>query len=130
MGDFNCHHPPGTQKVLPTPTWRRYLTGSSDLLPLNNRYTFTLFHRSIGSRSSHDISFAPSFFALSCSWEVLQDLGSDHLPILLFAPFAPTSVLLPSIFRKLAGMTLTPTVLLQRNTRLFPLLLLCLPLWH
>ena len=42
--------------------------------------------------------------------------------------FAPTSVSLPSIFRKLAGMTLpstlTLTVLLQRNTRLFPLLLL------
>ena len=42
--------------------------------------------------------------------------------------FAPTSVPLPSIFRKLVGMTLpptwTPTVLLQRNTCLFPLLLL------
>ena len=38
------------------------------------------------------------------------------------------SVLLPSIFRKRAGMALTPTVLLQRNTRLilFPLLLLSL----
>ena len=47
-------------------------------------------------------------------------------------PSAP----LPSIFRKLAGMTLpptlTPTILLQRNSRLFlfPLLLLILPLWH
>ena len=65
---------------------------------------------------------------------MLQDQGSDHLPILLSIPlslrsFAPTSVLLPSTFRKLAGMTLSPTltltVLLQRNTRhfLFPLLL-------
>ena len=50
--------------------------------------------------------------------------------------FAPTSVPLPSIFRKLAGMTLPPTltltVLLQRNTRLFlfPLQLLSLPLWQ
>ena len=50
--------------------------------------------------------------------------------------FAPTTVPLPSIFRKLAGMTLPPTltltVHLQRNTRLFlfPLLLLSLPLWH
>ena len=50
--------------------------------------------------------------------------------------FAPTSVPLPSIFRKLAGMTLsptlTPTVLPQRNAHLFlfPLLLLSLPLWH
>ena len=48
--------------------------------------------------------------------------------------FTPTSVPLPSIFRKLAGMTLPPTltltVPLQRNTRffLFPLQLLSLPL--
>ena len=43
-------------------------------------------------------------------------------------PITPMSVPLTSIFRKLAEMalppTLTPTVLLQRNTRLFPLLLL------
>ena len=47
-------------------------------------------------------------------------------------PIAPTSTPLPSIFRKLTGMTLPPTVLLQRNTRLilFPLLLLFSPLWH
>ena len=49
---------------------------------------------------------------------------------------APTSDPLPLIFRKLAGMTLpctlTLTVLLQRNTRLFlfSLLPLSLPLWH
>ena len=50
--------------------------------------------------------------------------------------FTPTSVPRPSIFRKLAGMalphTLTLTVLLQRNTRLFlfPLLLLFLLLGY
>ena len=50
--------------------------------------------------------------------------------------FAPTSIVFPSTFRKLAGMTLpptlTPSVLLQRNTRFFPfpLLLLSLLLWH
>ena len=69
---------------------------------------------------------------------MLQDLGSDHLPILLsilsLRSIAPMSVALPSIFRKLAGMTLpltlTLTVLQHRNTRLFlfPLLLLSLPL--
>ena len=68
----------------------------------------------------------------SCSWKVLQDLGSDHLPIFLFIPlslqsFAPTSFSLPWTFRKLAGMTLTLIVLLLKNTRLF-LLLLSLPL--
>ena len=52
----------------------------------------TLFHRFSGSRSSPEISFALSSFALSCSWEVLQNLGSDHLPILLTVP-------LPLVFR-------------------------------
>ena len=110
---------------------------SSDLL--NDPDTPTLLHRSSGSCSSPDISFASSSLALSCSWEVLQDLDSDHLPILLSIPlslwfFAPTSVPLLSIFRKLAGMALPPTLILtvpqQRNTRLFlfPLLLLSLPL--
>ena len=57
---------------------------SSDLLPLNDPDTPTLLHR-----SSPDISFAPFSLALSCSWEVLQDLGSDHLPILLSIPLSP-----------------------------------------
>ena len=65
---------------------------SSDLLPLNEPDTPTFLHRSSGSRSFSDISFAPSSLALSCSWEVLQDVGSDHLPILL-------TVLLSPIFR-------------------------------
>ena len=66
---------------------------------------------------------------------VLGGLGSGYLPILLsiplsLRPITPTSVSLPSIFRKLTGMTLPPTLTftihLQRNTRLFlfPLLLL------
>ena len=62
---------------------------SSDLLPLNDPDTPTLLHCSSGSRSSPDISFALSSLALSCSWEVLQDLGSDHLPILLSIPLSP-----------------------------------------
>ena len=103
---------------------------SSGLFSLNDPDKPTLLHCSYGSRSSPDISFAPSSLDLSCSWEVLQDLDSDHLPILLYVPFSlrsftPTNVPLPSIFRKLAGMTLvltlTLTVLLQRNTRLFSL---------
>ena len=57
---------------------------SSDLLPLNDPNIPTLLHR-----SSPDISFAPSSFAFSCSWEVLQDLGSERLPILLSIPLSP-----------------------------------------
>ena len=62
---------------------------SSDLLPLNDPDTPTLLHRSSSSRSSPDISFAPSTLAFSCSWEVLRDLGFDHLPILLSIPLSP-----------------------------------------
>ena len=143
LGDFNCHHPLWDSRGTSEPRREEVFDWviSSDLLPLNDPDTPTLLHRSTGSRSSPDISFAPSTLAFSCSWEVLQDLGSDHLPILLSIPlslwsFAPTSAPLPSIFRKLAGMalplTLTLTVLQQRNTRLFlfPLLLLSLPLWQ
>ena len=87
---------------------------SSDLLPLNDPDTPTLLHRSTGSRSSPDISFALFYLALSCSWEMLQDLGSHHLPILPSVPlspsFAPTSISLPSTFRKLAMMTLLLTL--------------------
>ena len=61
---------------------------SSDFLSLNDPNTPTLLHRSSGNRSSPDISFAPSSLALSCSWEVLQDLSSDHLPILLSVPLS------------------------------------------
>ena len=142
LGDFNCHQPLWDSRNTSDPRGEEVFDWviSSDLLPLNDPGTPTLFNCSSGCRSSPDISFAPSSLALSCSWEVLQDLGSDSLPILysfLFPrSFAPTRVLLPSIFKKLVSMTLphtlTLTLLLQRNTRLFlfPLLLLSLPLWH
>ena len=57
---------------------------SSDLLPLNDPDIPTLQHR-----SSPDISSAPFSLALSCTWGVLQDLSSDHLPILLSVPLSP-----------------------------------------
>ena len=60
----------------------------SDLLPLNDPDKPTLLHCSTGSRSS-DICFAPSSLAFSCSWEVLKDLGSGHLPILLTVYYSP-----------------------------------------
>ena len=94
LGDFNCHHPLWDSRV--TSDLRREKVFdwviSSDLLPLNDPDTPTLLHRSSGSCSSPDISFAPSSLALFCSWVVLQDLGSDHLLILLSIP-------LSSVFR-------------------------------
>ena len=93
LGDFNCHHPLWDSRVTSDPRGEEVFDRviSSDL-PLNDPDTPTLLYRSSGSRSSLDISFAPSSLALSCSWEVLQDLGSDHLPILL-------SILLSPVFR-------------------------------
>ena len=90
LGDFNGHHPLWNSRGTSNP--RREVFEwviSSDLLPFNDLDTPTLLHRSSSSRSSPDISFAPSSLALSCSWEVLQDLGSDHLPILLSVPLSP-----------------------------------------
>ena len=91
LGDFNCHHPLWDSRGTSDPRREEVFDWviSSDLLPPNDPDTPTLLHRSSGSRSSPDISFAPSTLAFSCSWEVLQDLGSDHLPILLSIPLSP-----------------------------------------
>ena len=91
LGDFNCHHPLWDSRGTSDPRGEEVFDWviSSDLLPLNDPDTPTLLHRSSGSRSSPDISFAPSTLAFSCSWEVFQDLGSDHLPILLSIPLSP-----------------------------------------
>ena len=90
LGDFNCHHllwdSRGTSDLRGEEVFDWVI--SSDLLPLNDPDTPTLLHRSSGSRSSPDIFFAPSTLAFSCSWEVLQDLGSDHLAILLSIPLS------------------------------------------
>ena len=86
LGDFNCHHPLWDSRGTSYPRREEVFDWVifSDLLPLNDPDTPTLLHR-----SSPDISFASSSLALSCSWEVLQDLGSDHLPILLSVPLSP-----------------------------------------
>ena len=140
LGDFNCHHPLWDSRGTSDPCGEEVFDWiTSDLPSLNYPDIPILFHCSSGSCSSPDISFAPSFLALSCSWEVLQGLSSNHLPILLTVPFSPVfhpNECLPSIFIKLVGMTLlfalTLTVLLWRNTRLFllSLLQLSLLLWH
>ena len=142
LEDFNCHHPLWDSRVTSVFRGEKVFDWviSSDLLPLNNPDTPTFLHRFSGSRFSPDISFASFSLAFSCSWEVLKDLGSDHLPILLSISLSPVFRLnerpLTLIFRKLVGMGLPPTLTLtvpqQRNTRLFffSLLLLSLPLWH
>ena len=90
-GTSNCHHPLWDSRGISDPCGEEVFDWaiSSDLLPLNDPDTPALLHRSSGSRSSPDISFVPSTLAFSCSWEVLQDLGSDHLPILLSITLSP-----------------------------------------
>ena len=133
LGDFNCHHPLWDSRSNSDPRGEEVFDWviSSDLLPLNNPNTPTLLHR-----FSPDISFAPLFLPFLAhgrcfrTW-VLTTYQFFYLSLFLL-PIAPTSAPLPSTFRKLAGMTLPPTltltVFLRRNTRLFlfPLLLLSL----
>ena len=132
--------PFGTQESLPTPAGRKYLTRSS---PLNSSPSMTLTHPpfSIAPLAVTPLLTSPllplllPFLAPGRCYRtlVLTTYQFFYLSLSLRS-FAPTSISLPSIFRKLAGMalhpTLTLTVLLQRNTRLFlfPLLLLSLPL--
>ena len=82
-----------------------------------------------GTKGS-DISFSPFSLALSpapgrCfrTWVLIT---CQFFCFFFYPVFRLTSVPPPSIFRKLAGMTLPSTlaltVLLQRNTRLFPFL--------
>ena len=86
LGYFNCHHLHwDSRSTSDTPGEEVFdWVISSDFLPLNYPDTHILLHR-----SSFDISFASFSLALSCFWEVLQDLGSDHLPILLSVPLSP-----------------------------------------
>ena len=134
--------PSGTQEVLPTPAGRKYSTGSSLLTSSPSMApTHPLFY--IAPLAISPLLTSPSLLLLlpflaheRCyrTW-VLTIYQFFYLSISLRS-FTPTSVPLPSTFRKLAGMalppTLTLTVLQQRNTRLFlfPLLLLSLPLCH
>ena len=134
--------PSGTQEALTTPAGRKYLTGSS-LLTSSPSMTLTHPPFSIAPLVVAPLLTSPLLLLLlpflapgRCfrTW-VLTIYQFFYLSLCLRS-FAPTSAHLPSIFRKFSGMalplTLTLTVLQQRNTHLFlfPLLLLSLPLWH
>ena len=102
LRDLNCHQPlRGTSDPRGKEVFDWVI--SSDLLPLND---LTYLHGSSDSRSFPDISFAPSSFALSCSREVLQDLGSDHLrmlPTVLLSPVSHTNERPPSVSESSLG---------------------------
>ena len=113
--------PSGTQELLSTPVGRKYSTGSS---PLTSSPSMTITHPpfSIAPLAVAPLLTSPLLLALGrCfrTWVLTTD--QFFLLSLSLRFFAPTSVHLPSIFRKFAGMTFlltfTLTVHLQRNTR-------------
>ena len=131
-----------TRESLLNPAGRKYSPGSS---PLTSSPSITLTHPSF-SITHLAVALLLTFSLLPLLLPFLAH-GRCYRALVLttyqffylslsLRSFAPTSAPLPSIFRKLAGMglppTLTLTVPLQRNTHLFlfPLLLLSLPLWH
>ena len=125
--------PSGTQESLPISAGKKYATGS---FPLTSSPSMTLTHPPFSIAPLLTSPLLPPllpFPALGrcCRTWVLTTYQFFYLSLSLRS-IAPTNVPLSSIFRKLAGMglppTLTLTVPLQRNTRLFPLLLLSLPL--
>ena len=130
--------PFGTQEVLLTPAGRKYSTGSS---LLTSSHSMTLTHPlfSIAPLAVSPLLTSPLLPLLlpflapgRCFRTWVLTIYQFFCPSLSLRSSAPTSIHLPSTFRKLAGMALPLTVPLQRNTRLFlfPLLLLSLPFLH
>ena len=80
--------PSGTQKVVPTPVGRKHSIGSSLLSSfLSITLTYLLFLASL-TVATPLISSLLLPLSLSCSWEVFQNLGFDHLPFLLTIPLS------------------------------------------
>ena len=140
LGNFNCHHTLWDSRVTSDPRGEELLDWiiSSDLLLLNDPDTPTLpiAPLAVALLTSPFFSLLLPFLAPGryCRTWVLTICQFLCLSLSL-RPFAPTSIPLSSIFRKLAGTALPPTLtltvlLVSLNTRLFPLLMLSLPLWH
>ena len=98
FGDFNSHHSSWDSHSLEDQSGKDLFDWllSSDLLPPNNPEHHTLLHRATGNRSSSNLSLVPARIASKCTWQILPDLGSDHLPISITIP---TSPLINSIHR-------------------------------
>ena len=121
--------PFGTQEVLPTPLGRKYSTGSS---PQTSSPLMTLTHPPFSIAPLLTSSLLPLLLPFlnrcRCFRTWILTTYQFFYPSLSLRLIAPTSAPLPTIFRKLAGMGLPPILTLivpqQRNTCLFPLLLL------
>ena len=131
LGDFNCQYPLWDLKGTFDPVRRKFLTGSS---PLASSPSMTLTHPLFYIAPPMTSPLPPPLWLFLApgrcvrTWVLIT--YQFFYPSLSLRSFIPTSIPFPSTFRKLARMTLPPTVLLQSNTHLFlfPLLLLFLPL--
>ena len=142
LGDFNCHHSLLDSRDTADTHGRKYSTGSSPLtFSLSMTLTHSLFYiapLAVAPPLTYPLLSPLLLFLASGRCFRTWVLIIYQFFYLFLSPrsFASTSVSLPSTFRKIAGMTLPPTltltILQQRNTRLFPfpLLLLSLPLWN
>ena len=127
--------PSGTQEVLPTLMGRKYSTGSS---LLTSSLLMTLTHPPFSiaplavTTPLTSFLLPPLLLPGNASGPGFSPPTNSSICPSLFGLYPQTSVPLSSTFRKLAGMTLPPTVRPYRNTRLFlfPLLLLSSLLWH
>ena len=110
--------PSGTPEVLPNPVGRKYSTGSS---LLTSSSSMTLKHPSFSIAPSAVAPLLTSpllplllpFLALGrCFRSWVLTIYQFFYPSLSLRSFAPTSVPLPSIFKKLAGIPLPSTLTL------------------
>ena len=117
LGTSTAITPSGTQEILPTPVRRKYSTGSF-LLASSSSMTLThspFYIAPLAVATPLTFPLLPSllpFFAPGrCFRTWVLTIYQFFCLSLSIRSFAPTSVHLLSIFRKLAGMTLPCTVL-------------------
>ncbi len=86
-GDFNAHHYSWDTSAQETPRGKVVQDWFEESLtaPLNNGNptTSSRFEQGLTSFSAPDVSMTAASSLQRFSWETLQELNSDHLPILL-----------------------------------------------
>ena len=84
-GDTNAHSPMwGYQDTNASGEYVEDVINSTNLLLLQNKDSpTTFFHRPSGACTRPDQTLISADLQEQCSWDVLDDLGSDHLPILI-----------------------------------------------
>ena len=84
-GDTNAHSPSwGYDDTNESGKYIEELNNSTNLILLqDNDSKPTLFHRPSGTSKKPDHTLISADIRDQCHWEILEDIGSDHLPILI-----------------------------------------------